>query len=147
VQGFHLALDLGGSLFALRHVVADLGAMVEVERDHGMDVGQPEGRMALHDFLGRRSVLEGADDGVEGHARPGDTDDAVAVRREGDRDGWGLQVQGHGNLHQGDDDAAGWTCARRGGSDGTGKPSRLRCTEPAGPCASPHPPRSCFQET
>jgi hypothetical protein len=71
--------NAGSVLLTLRDVGTDLGSVMEIVSDDGVDIGQGQRRILLDDFFGGGAGFERCDDRIERDARTGNANDAVGV--------------------------------------------------------------------
>jgi len=75
--------DFFGSLFSLGQVRLDFVRVTEVEGNHGIDIGQGEGGVALDNRFRGRTVLESMNNQLQENPRVADAQSAGSIFTEG----------------------------------------------------------------
>jgi len=79
---------------ALRQVVCDIRLVPKKVAQHGVNVGQREGRVLLRDFFCGSTVPKSFHHGIQRHASTAQAENAFAIRVEGNGLVW-LDCQAH----------------------------------------------------
>lgn len=76
---------------AVAQVSPDFLRVIENVADDGIDFGESQGRVLLHDTFRRHALAKSLDEGIERHARRADTQHAFCIFVEGHRIGSDLK--------------------------------------------------------
>jgi hypothetical protein len=71
--------DLLGLVGSLTQICLDLGGVAQIIADHGIDIGELQGRILLSDLFGGRPVGKCQNDCIQGNARLSNSHHTICI--------------------------------------------------------------------